>query len=293
MWFKNATLLRLPQGHEVGDLEAALSERQLQAPGPLELDAQGFVTPFPVTLTHQALGATLLCLGKDTRLLPASVLRDAVAERVSAHVEKTGQKPGKRLRNEFREAALGELLPRAFIVHSRTMAYIDGRTLVVDSASASAAEDVATALREALGTFPARPVAAESSATLLMSEWLAHGELPDGLSLGDQVVLEDPSDQESVIAGKRCDLGLDEIREHVRGGMQVTQLGLIFEDRIGFVLDRQLRLRKLEFLDIVTDELGRVDGEDEATVLDAEYTLMVGELHRLIARLDEVLRFVD
>lgn len=44
---------------------------------------------------------------------PASVLRDAVDARIADHQAKTGRKPGKRLRNDFREAALGELLPRA------------------------------------------------------------------------------------------------------------------------------------------------------------------------------------
>lgn len=37
------------------------------------------------------------------------------------------------MRNEFREAALAELLPRAFIKRARTSAYLDGRMLVVDT----------------------------------------------------------------------------------------------------------------------------------------------------------------
>lgn len=300
MWFKNLSLLRLPAEFALAaePFEAALSEHPLRSPGPLELETRGFLSPFSreeAALSHGSHEAMLFCLGQESRLLPSSVLRDAVNARISEHEAKTGRKPGKRLRNEFREAALGELLPRAFIKRSRVGAYWDApsRLLVVDSSSDRSTEAVASAVRDALGSFPARPLATEASLSLLMSEWLISGDLPGGFELGDECELKDPSDQASVVRCRHHDLSADEIREHARCGKQVTQLGMVFDGRIGFVLDAKLKLRKLNFLDIVADKLDAQDGADPDQILDAEFALMSLELRRVFARLDEILRFVD
>ncbi|GMU44677.1 MAG: recombination-associated protein RdgC [Xanthomonadales bacterium] len=300
MWFKNLSLLRLPPDFalDATQLEEALAASPLRSPGPLEPETRGFLSPFSredAGYTHGSGDALLFCLGQEARLLPSSVLRDAVSARIAEHEAKTGRKPGKRLRNEFREAALGELLPRAFIRRTRVGAYWDGptRLLAVDSGSDRGAEAVATALREALGSFPARPLATEASIALLLSEWLVSGQLPAGFELGDECELKDPSDQVSVVRCRHHDLSADEVREHARCGKQVTQLGLVYEGRIGFVLDTKAKLRKLKFLDIIADQLDRQDGADEETVLDAEFALMSLELRRLYTRLDDVLRFVD
>lgn len=300
MWFKNLSLMRLPADFSLAPeyLEIALAEHPLRSPGPLELESRGFLTPFSredAALSHGSGGALLFCLGQESKLLPSSVLRHEVSARIAEHEAKNGRIPGKRLRNDFREAALGELLPRAFIKRARVGAYWDApsRLLIVDSSSDRSTESVASAVREALGSFPARPLATESSATLLMSEWLISGELPRGFELGDEVELKDPSDNTSVLRGRHHDLSAEEIREHARCGKQVTQLGLIFEGRIGFVLDAKLKLRKVSFLDIVADKLDAQDCADPDQILDATFALMSLELRRLFARLDEVLRFVD
>jgi recombination associated protein RdgC len=298
MWFHDLSLLRLPADATIdpAELESALSQHPLRSPGPLEFETRGFVSPFSrddAAFTLVSQGAVLFCLGEESRLLPASVLSDAIAERIAEHEANTGRKPGKRLRNEFREAALADLLPRAFIKRARTSAYLAAPFLVVDTASDSAAEAVATAVRDALGSFPARPLACEASAALLMSEWLIASQLPEGFEFGDECELKDPSDQAMVARFRNHDLTAEEVREHARCGKQVTQLGLIFDGRIGFVLDAKLKLRRLHFLDIVADQLDAQDGTDEDQLLDAEFTLMRLELARLFARLDEVLRFVE
>lgn len=300
MWFKNLSLMRLPADFSLSaePFESALAEHPLRSPGPLEMETRGFLTPFSregAALSHGSAEALLFCLGQESRLLPSSVLGDAVAEKIAEHEAKTGRKPGKRLRNEFREAAMGELLPRAFIKRARTGAYWDApsRLLAVDSGSDKSVEAVATAIRDAIGSFPARPLATEASLELVMSEWLISGELPGGFELGEECELKDPSDQTSVVRCRHHDLGADEVKEHARCGKQVTQLGLIFDGRIGFVLDSKAKLRKLRFLDVIADKLDAQDGADPDQILDAEFTLMSLELRRLYARLDEVLRFVD
>lgn len=300
MWFKHLSMFRLPADFAIDaeTFELALAEHPLRAPGPLELETRGFISPFnraDAALTHGAEGATLLALGQDAKLLPVSVLTDAVNERIADHEAKTGRRPGKRLRNEFKEAALADLLPRAFVKHHRCLAYLDParRLLVADTSSDKTAEAVVCAIREAIGSFPARPVATEASIALLMSEWLISGQLPEGFELGDGCELKDPSDQASVVRCRNHDLTADEVREHARRGKQVSQLALLYNQRIGFVLDTRCRLLSLHFLDIIADQLDAQDGADPDTVLDAEFTLMVLELRQLVQRLDQILAFVD
>jgi recombination associated protein RdgC len=295
LWFKNASVLALPLAYSVPfALEERLAEHPLRDPGPLEMETRGFVEPVSIgTMTRFQDSAYLLALGIAERLLPVSVLNDAVNERIVAHM-RHGRKPGKRRREELKQAALEELLPRAFIRRSRTLAFLDlrSRMLVIDSASDKAGEDIASAIREALGAFPARPLAAEASLTLLMSEWLRSGELPEGFELGTECELKDPSDTHAVARFKCHDLSAEEIRQHLARGMQVSQLGLIYEQRVGFVLDSSLRLRRIEFLDIVAEKLDELDGADLETLIDAEFTLMLGELRKLFDRLDSIVTFV-
>lgn len=305
--FKNITAFRLPADWSWADHVSeyngfeGLSEHPLREPGPLELETRGFVSPWRSggqlsAHTTGAGGAFLVRLGQMSRLLPASVLRDAIDARVAEHELKTGRKPGKRLRNDMREAALGELLPRAFIQRR----VVDAvwlprhRLLIVDATSDTTAEAVVSALREALGSFPARPLAAEASATLLMSEWLISNTLPEGFEFGDAAELKDPSDKTTVVRARHHDLSAEEVREHARCGKQVTQLGLDY-GRIGFVLDAKLKLRGLSFADSALEDLDdkAAEGADADQMFEAELFLQAEELTRLFSALDRVLRFVD
>jgi len=308
--FKNITAFRLPAdwlwsdhvGDAIDSMQQQLAAFPLREPGPLELETRGFLSPWRSgdhlsAHTTGAGGAFLVRLGQMSRLLPASVLRDAIDARVAEHQVKTGRKPGKRLRNDFREAALGELLPRAFI-QRRVVDAIwlpAHRLLIVDATSDTTAEAVVSALREAMGSFPARPLAADASATLLMSEWLISNTLPDGFEFGDAAELKDPSDKTTVVRARHHDLSAEEVREHARCGKQVTQLGLTYDGRISFVLDAKLKLRGLSFSDGALEHLDdkAEEGADADQMFEAELFLQAEELTRLFSALDGVLRFVD
>jgi recombination associated protein RdgC len=120
-----------------------------------------------------------------------------------------------------------------------------------------------------------------------MTDCLARGRLPAGLDLGDECELRDSSDGGAAVRCRRQDLETDEIREHLKSGKQVFQLGLVFDDRLAFSLDEELVVRKLRFLDLVQDELGDVDTGSAMAELDARFALMALELKRLLERMQE------
>jgi recombination associated protein RdgC len=63
-------------------------------------------------------------------------------------------------------------------------------------------------------------------------------------------------------------------------------LGLVFDDRISFVLGEDLILRKIKFTDVVLDE--QADSpESAAAEMDANFSLMALEYERLLGKLEE------
>jgi recombination associated protein RdgC len=203
--------------------------------------------------------------------------------------EKAGKPVGSRERKRLKDEVLTDLLPRAFTRLSKRYAYLDTENgwLVVDTSSRKAAEAATSLIREALGSFPAAPLVPDESPRVLMTDWLAHGKLPRGLALGDECELRDSGDGGAAVRCRRQDLESDEIREHLKSGKQVFQLGLTFDERLSFSLDEELVVRKLRFLDQVQDELGDAQTDSAVAELDARFALMSLELRRLFDNLQE------
>lgn len=294
MFFRNLTLFRFSPAvaEDLKRLDEAVGEHRLRACGPLEMSTQGFVPPVgrgdDAAMTHVVKHCTWLTVGGEDKILPAAVVNEELQRKVRKIADEEGRKVGGRERKRIKEDLLTELLPRAFVRSSRLSAYVDTKNgwLVLDTASRKSAENALTRIREALGSFPAVPLAPEEGPRVLMTDWLANGTLPAGLALGDECELRDPATATGAIAKcRRQDLDADEVKEHLRNGKQVFQLGLVYDERISFVLGEDLVVRKLKFLDAVTDELGD-SFEDAAAEADASFALLTLELERLLAKLE-------
>ena len=293
MFFRNLTLFRFSSqlAETLVDLEASLAAHALRPCGPLEALTRGFVSPFgpeSEVLAHTIRHATLFTLGSEEKLLPSSVVNAELATRLRQAAEKRGRPVGGRERKRLKAEVLDTLLPRAFVRPSRLNAYVDTKNgwLVLDTASRKAAENALTALRQALGSFPALPLAPAETPRALMTGWLTQGKLPKGLEFAHECELRDPAGG-AVVRCRRQELESAEVREHLKRGKQVFQLGLTFDGRLGLVLGEDLAIRKLRFLDVVQDTLDNSGGDSAANELDARFALMSGELERLLHGLSE------
>lgn len=293
MWFRNLSLFRFSEksARSLKSLESKLDAHRLRRVGPQEVSTSGFVSPYGLggeALAHRVGAYALVSVGRDERLLPNAVVNQELAARLQKIEAKQGKRPGSTQRKQLKEDILTDLLPRAFTRQSSVNAYfsIENGWLAVDSSSRKIAEDAVTKLRQALGTFPAVPMAPEESPRGLMTDWLIRGKLPAGLVLADECELRDPVESGAVVRCRRQDLETDEVREHLKSGKQVFQLGLTFEDRLSFVLGEDLSLRKLRFLDGVQDEVDETAAESAVAELDAQFALMTLELETLLAKLE-------
>jgi recombination associated protein RdgC len=308
MLLRNLTAFRLPlrlasELFDAAALEATLAAHRLRPVGALELQSQGFVSPYgdadaePHTDAAPALVASvgharLLAVGAESRVLPAAAVNAELARRVTAKEQAAGRPLGNRARRQLREDLLGELLPRALVVPSRRWLLLDPtRGLVwVDSASRKASEAAVSLLRHALGSLPALPLAAEVAPRAVLSGWLAGEPLPTGFALGDEVELRDPADHGAIARLQRQDLASDEVRQHLQAGKQATRIGLAWQDRAHFSLGEDLVLRKFSLLDAA---LGTLDGEsrEARAELDARLALFAGELGEVFDALAPALHF--
>ena len=292
MLFRNLTLFRFPLSlrPKLEKLDKHLDKAALKPLGPLELSSRGFVSPFgrgEDALSHRVGDGLLLTLGGEDKLLPSAVVNEVLAQKVDAVRDRTGRDPGGRERKRLKDEVLTDLLPRAFARPSRVNGYLDLRLgwLVVDTSSRKVAESFVTAVREALGSFPALPVNAESSPRAQLTSWIAGEGVPKGFALGDECELRDPVDAGAVIKCKRQELDSSEVREHLKAGKQGFQLAMVFDEKLSFVLGEDMVVRKLKFLDIA--ELERDERESLRDEIDASFAFMSGELARLLERLTD------
>lgn len=292
--FKNAKVYRLtaPFTMDPLTLDERLGAMRFRPCGPQEVATLGFASllgPNAEVLAHPVSGAILVAVRRQERLLPASVVSEALAERI-AEIEQTEvREVGRRERSQLREELLTTMLPMAFTRSRLVRASIDpvGGWLVVDAGSDKAAEEVQSLLRKALDSLPVRPLKPGVPVPERLSTWVATGEAAAGLTIEDQCVLRDPGDSGAVVRCRGLDLGSPEVRNHLDSGKQVVALGLNWNEHLSLLLDEDLGLKRLKFADEVREEAGAAAGDDEHAALDADFTLLTLELRGLLARLTE------
>ena len=295
MFFRNLTIFRFPTSLDLNDLDTRLADCALKPVGPMELSSRGFISPFGrdgEALSHAIGDAIWLSVGSEERLLPGAVVNDLLGKKLAEIEEKEGRRPGGRARKRLKEELVAELLPRAFVRPGRTDALLDLEhgICVVDTSSRKSAENVASEIRRALGSFPALPLNAEIAPRAVLTGWVAGDALPEGLSLGDECELKDAADKGAVVKCQRHELACDEIGKHLESGKQVTRLALNLDDHVSFVLGEDLVVRKFKLLDGAVDQLESTERDDLRAELDARFALMAGETRRLFSVLESALK---
>jgi recombination associated protein RdgC len=291
MFFKNITAFRFsqPKIFTPDELEARLSALPFRHCGQLEQTTMGFTPPLgrhSEQCVHTNEGRMMICAAREDRLLPASVVNERVAEMVEEIELAENRKMGRKEKKEIQEKVMLELLPRAFAKSSSTYAYIDARKawLILDTSSSNKAEEVVSLLRQAVESLPVVRPDTEIAPAVAMTQWLSNQESPEHFVLGDECSFVDPKSG-ALVRCKGKDLGSDEVLNHIETGMQVSQLTLTWKDRISFSLDAGLTIRKIKYLEGVTDAAAEIDAEDAAQRFDADFYIMTHEFDELLDHL--------
>jgi recombination associated protein RdgC len=297
MWFRNLRIFRFtkPFQRTVAELDAALQEAAFKPCGPQDEQSTGWVSPLGrhSDALVQASGAFwMMTLRIEERLLPAAVIKEQLEEQVLAIESSQARKVGRKERGDLKDHVVQNLLPQAFRRSKLLHGYIDSEQglLIVDSASANAAEVFTTALRNAIGSLPVRPIVTAQPPALCFTGWLDNSRhAPTGCTLDDECELKDGGDGERVVKVKGLDLQGEEMQAHLARGMQAQRLALTWQDRLSFVCDEDLCLRRLRFGDVMRDKLDEQENDDPVAQFDASFTLMALEIRELLPPLLESL----
>lgn len=295
MYFTALTAFRFPTDlrDRFEDLDALLQAERLKPIGPQELATHGFVSPFgdrSQALHHRVGDSLLITLGTEERILPPKAIERALRERVEEAEKREGRTLGARARRQLKAEVISDMIPRAFTKHARLSAYLDlaSGTMFVDTATRKAAEKVVSALRSALGSFPATPLNIACAPREILTGWVAGEPTPTRFAIGDEAELRDPVQQGAVIKAQRQTLHSDEIQPHLQAGKKCVRIGVSYDDRLTFVLDDALVVRKLKLTDIANESLTQLDADDLAAELDARFALFSALVNQLSADLFEV-----
>lgn len=293
MWFKNLVVYRLPAGWSMSaaELEERLAQRVLQSCGPYDMQTSGWAFPSPAErFVHTVQRQHLIALAVDQKLLPASVIRQVTLERAAAVQQEQGYPVGRRQMRELKERVTEELRARALTKRRLTRAWIDpdNSWFIVDAAGLPRAEELVTALRDALETFPVQLLETESSPARGMGAWLMLGDAPLRFSIDQDLELQAADKTKATIRYARHPLEGKEIQAHLQSGKYATQLGLTWNDRIAFILTEKLQLKRVQFLDINKDK-PEDEQRDAQEQFDIDFALMTGELAQLLGDLEQAL----
>lgn len=289
MWFRNLLPYRLDGEWTLspGALEAQLAKRPLLPCTGLTAQSQGWVSPREnhAQLVHGHGRQMLFALGTETKLLPASVVKDAAKEKAADIERRMGFKPGKKQMRELREQIMSELLPKAFAKRRATRVWIhpEAGWLVVDTSSLKRGDEVLSALRDTLGACPFFPMESAQSPMSCMTTWLAKGDAPGKFSLDQDCEMKSGGDDPAAVRFAKHGLEGEDVRRHVKDGKSVTKLGLTWNDRMRLVLADPGVVRRVRFEMIEQDRAeNEPTGGNADEQFDADFALMCGELGQML-----------
>ena len=290
MWFKQVTPFRVFELPEKRYLDESLGNSWFTELQGLDWFSEGFTHPnaFTDLAVFEAQKTMLISLMREEKVLPSAAIKHKLDEQVVKIQTTEGRNVGRREKHELREAIIDDLLPKALIKSSRTYGLFAGEWLFVDTANRRKAENLLTKLREALGGLPAQQPVPRQSPASLMTNWLLQGEAQGRFVLDSDVTLVGAGDVASKVKISRKDLTAEDVVQHAKNGMKVTELGLVWNDRVAFILTQDLKLKRIQWLDVVQEEAeGSCD--DAESMAYATQLLMAAALSVILGELVDLL----
>lgn len=290
MWFKQVTPFRVFELPEAERLEIALAENWFCSISVLDWFSEGFYCPVPFgkPIIFEAQKTMLISLMREEKVLPSAAIKHKLDEQIIKIQANEGRNVGRKEKQELREAIIDNLLPKALTKSSRTNGLLAKGWLWTDTANRRKAENLLTKLREALGGLPAQQPDTRQSPSSLMTNWLLQGEAQGRFELDSDVTLVGVGDVAPKVKISRKDLTATDVVQHAKNGMIVTELGLVWNERVAFILTQDFTLKCIKWLDVVQEE-AEGEADDAHSKAYATQLLMTAALSVMLGELVELL----
>lgn len=299
MWFKQLRLYQLshPITYDADQLAMQLASKPAAPCPKVSAYSAGWINPVrqtplaadneqafdPQTLVHAANGYLLICLSLDERLLPSTVVKQLLQEKIDAIQTQQGRKVGRREKQGLQDELYFSLLPKAFTKSSRIYAYIDTQHqhMIVDVANKKLAELFLTCWHESVTQVKLlqQPLTPPAS---MLTRWVQDNALPGAFSTLDNIVLRRTSCEKTVVRCQNQDVFAKEIQGFLQRDYQVVQLGLEWADKVGFTLKEDGIISSVRFLDLVQSLGSDTTTETPEQRFDTDFVIMTETLTQLI-----------
>lgn len=293
MWFKNLKLYSLTDVIQLEEqtLQTQLEEFSFRPCGNQDLATMGWAAPIQQSnqLLHSANGNIWLCLKKQERLLPSTVVAAELAAKVEKIEAETGSPVPKKTQQDMKQEIIHQLLPQAFTKDSFTHGFVsvENNLVVVDAGSDGKAEAFLAMLRKAIGSLPVVPMARQSIEAD-MTLWLKQGPVPEGFALLEEAELKHPDEDGGTVRCKNQDLTADEISHHLEAGKLVQKLAIEWDETLTAIIQEDLTIKRLKFSDVLKEQNEDIPKDQQLARLDADFALMTGEVIRFAKALQQV-----
>jgi len=293
MWFKNIFVYRLPADFSLNaeTLQEKLAQKPVIPCSGLAKQSSGWLScRGDDSYVHVTNKQMLFALGVEQKLLPATIINRFTKERIANIEAQQGYKVRGKEKKDIKQAITDELLPRAFAVQRTTYAWLDlaNDRLVIEAASSSKADELIEQLGKTVDDFSVQLLQTQTSPVTAMTDWLAAENAPAGFTVDRELELRASDDSKATVRYANHTLEGKEILAHIAEGKRVTRLAMTWNDRISFVLNEHLQIKRIDFLDIIKEESSKVaDNADE--IFELDFILMTGELAKMLTALTEAL----
>lgn len=280
MWFNNLQIFQLKdtETFSSNDLIAKIPEHPLRECGSQDEFTFGWL-PLIRNSEQWALASDhclLLRAGKEEKVLPTAVVREELESKVAEIELVEGRKVGRKEKADIKEELVFTLRPKAFAKRSDVWAYIDtkAKLLVLNSTNAGMTEQLFKLLQTTLGSFAMVPLQAQVSPATIMTDWLVKNDVPASLETGDECEIQDSSEDKAKIRFKSLEPLSEDVTRHLEQGMSVKNLALRWADKMSFVLNDDLTLKKVKFDDSLKESAFNDSQGGALSDMDANFALM-------------------
>lgn len=297
LWFRNAIIYQLNKDNllDIQLLEKAVNACPFVPCGNTDSTRSGWISPFgdepenPLMLNVD--GQILLRLKKEIKILPASVIKQALNEKIIQQEQLLNRKLKKSEKLLLKEEIYIDLLPRAFSKYQLFWLWIDTKhkQVIVDTSSFKQAEDILALLRKEMGTLALTPYATDKPLEKTLTKWVRETLHFPPLLLGDEIELKDAIEESILVKCKNQDINSQEIFVHIDYGKQVSKLKLIDERGVSFILNRDCTLKNIKFDSTIVDKNEDFLPEEKNHKLTADFIIMTNTLFDTIEILQKTI----
>ena len=293
MWFKNVRVYKLsaPLSTDTAAWEQALVEFKFTPLTAQEAVRSGFSFPLHASIKqycHACQHLMFFAVKRQEKILPAAVINEEMQPKLEALEQEKGRPLSRKEKQSLKEELQLSLLPRAFSRSSLTQGYYDPQNqwIVINSGSASKAEDVLALLRKALGSLPALPWLDNHKLNSSLQLWLQNKALPEGFALGSDAELKAPDEEGAKVKFSNHLLSAEEVQSHLQDKL-VTSISLEQHEGVSIVVTDDGAVKRIKFHDVITGQNEELGWEDLVTRLDADLMLMAASLNSALLSISQ------